>query len=88
MVWKICATLCNLKLIQFCSFFLKLIALFIYMYIYKLIQRGADVVFRMTNKTMVDREVLQHVAVSVMSWDSYEEEDLVRRYFRTVAKNI
>lgn len=42
----------------------------------------------MTNKTMVDREVLQFVAVSVMSWDSYEEEDLVRRYFRTVAKNI
>lgn len=58
------------------------------MYIYKLIQRGADVVFRMTNKTMVDREVLQFVAVSVMSWDSYEEEDLVRRYFGTVSKNI
>lgn len=54
------------------------------MYIYKLIQRGADVVFRMTNKTMVDREVLQHVAVSVMSWDSYEEEDLVRRYFGNI----
>lgn len=36
---------------------------------------------------MVDREVLQFVAVSVMSWDS-QEEDIVRRYFRTVAKNI
>eukprot|EP00105_Crassostrea_gigas_P023541 XP_011443408.1 PREDICTED: uncharacterized protein LOC105339527 isoform X1 [Crassostrea gigas] len=43
---------------------------------YALHYRGADVVFRMTNKTMVDREVLQFVAVSVMSWDSYEEEDL------------
>lgn len=56
---------------------------------YKFIQRGADVVFRMTNETMVDRDVLQAVAVSVMSWDSCEEEDLVRRYFGTLAsKNM
>lgn len=43
---------------------------------YALHYRGADVVFRMTNETMVDRDVLQAVAVSVMSWDSCEEEDL------------
>lgn len=69
-------------------FLLKLTALFISMYMYKFTQRGADIVFRMTNKTMVDREILQVVAGSIMSWDSYEEEDLVRRYFGTFAKNM
>lgn len=42
------------------------------------IQIGADIAYKMTNKTVVDREVLQVVVVSAMSWNSCEEEDLVR----------
>lgn len=42
-----------------------------------LIKIGADIAYKITNKTVVDREVLQVVVVSSMSWSSCEEEDLV-----------
>lgn len=42
-----------------------------------LIQIGADIAYKITNKTVVDREVLQVVVVSSMSWSSCKEEDLV-----------
>uniref|UniRef100_K1Q5M5 E3 ubiquitin-protein ligase MIB2 n=1 Tax=Magallana gigas TaxID=29159 RepID=K1Q5M5_MAGGI len=38
--------------------------------------RGADIAYRMTDQTTVDREVLRTVVTSVMSWPTYEEEDL------------
>eukprot|EP00105_Crassostrea_gigas_P021047 XP_011440026.1 PREDICTED: uncharacterized protein LOC105337132 [Crassostrea gigas] len=37
---------------------------------------GADIAYKITNKTVVDKEVLQVVVVSSMSWSSCEEEDL------------
>lgn len=51
------------------------------------IQIGADIAYKMTNKTVVDREVLQVVVVSAMSWNSCEEEDLVRVFNIQSAEN-
>lgn len=52
------------------------------------IQIGADIAYKMTNKTVVDREVLQVVVVSAMSWNSCEEEDLVRVFNIQSAENM
>nr|XP_034323302.1 uncharacterized protein LOC105337133 isoform X3 [Crassostrea gigas] len=43
---------------------------------YTLHYRGGDIAYRMTDQTTVDREVLRTVVTSVMSWPTYEEEDL------------
>nr|XP_034323315.1 uncharacterized protein LOC105331856 [Crassostrea gigas] len=43
---------------------------------YTLHYRGANIVYRITNQTTVEREVLRTIVVSVMSLDTYEEDDL------------
>lgn len=53
---------------------------FPFIYIFIFIKRGADIAYRMTDQTTVDREVLRTVVTSVMSWPTYEEEDLVRSF--------
>eukprot|EP00105_Crassostrea_gigas_P040156 XP_019924304.1 PREDICTED: uncharacterized protein LOC105331856 [Crassostrea gigas] len=45
---------------------------------YTLHYRGANIVYRITNQTTVEREVLRTIVVSVMSLETYEEDDLYK----------
>lgn len=42
-----------------------------------LLKRGADIAYRVTNQTRIERGILRNVVEYYMSWQTYGDDDLV-----------